>query len=284
MSLMGRNIFRWMRLAGIAMLMGLAVGLTGPAAAGAISETFAKHIQSSSTVVDHSAWDRLLKAYLISGPDGLNQVDYKLFKNKGHAALKTYLTALQAIDVTQLSRPEQFAFWANLYNAKTIDIVLTHYPVKSIRDIDISGLFADGPWGKKVVVVNGVELSLDDIEHKIMRPLFRDPRVHYAVNCASVGCPNLPRDAFTGRMLEDQLTKGAEAYINSRRGVSIMGREATVSKIYRWYGEDFGGDKAGILQHLRKYAQGPLAAKLEAIEDIGDYAYDWSLNDGLIGH
>ena len=101
------------------------------------------------------------------------------------------------------SRDEQLAYWINLYNALTVKVILDHYPVKSILDIDISpGWFSIGPWGKKLVAVEGVEISLDDIEHRILRPIWRDPRIHYALNCAAVGCPNLLREAFTGATAE----------------------------------------------------------------------------------
>ena len=127
--------------------------------------------------------------------------------------------------MTQLNQSEQFAYWVNLYNAKTVDLVVAHYPVRSIRDIGISGLLATGPWGKKVVRVEGVDLSLDDVEHKILRPLWRDPRIHYAVNCASAGrCPNLARSAYTGASLEAMLKVAARDYVNSPRGASIQNR------------------------------------------------------------
>jgi hypothetical protein len=124
------------------------------------------------------------------------------FKERGHGALKDYISTLVAVDPATLNRSEQFALLANLYNAKTIDIVLENYPVKSIKDISLGGglfaAFTGGPWKAKVLKMKGVALSLDDIEHGILRPTFRDPRVHYAVNCASVGCPNLGTEAFTG--------------------------------------------------------------------------------------
>ena len=179
--------------------------LTSVADAGQIETTFIKHDKTSTITVDHSAWDKLLETYIKADAEGLNRVDYAAFKRDGHAALKKYLLHLQAVDVTKLNQSEQFAFWANLYNAVTIDVVLAHYPVKSIKDIDISGFFKDGPWGKKLVKVNAIALSLDDIEHKILRGLFRDPRIHYAVNCASVGCPNLGKHAFQGIELSAQL-------------------------------------------------------------------------------
>ncbi len=234
-------------------------------------------------MVDHAAWDRLLKTYVKPGADGLNRVDYAAFKRNDQAALKAYIKGLEAIDLATLSRPEQFALLANLYNAKTVDIVLDHYPVKSIRDISLGGgllgVFASGPWKAKVLKIKGVELSLDDIEHGMLRPVFKDPRVHYAVNCASVGCPNIGTEAFTGAKLEAQLDAAARAYVNSRRGADPRPDELVVSSIYDWYQKDFGGSEAGVIAHLKSYADPALALKLENATSIADYAYNWSLND-----
>lgn len=239
----------------------------------------AKFNRSGENTAAHDKWTSLLKTYVKPSPDGLNRVDYAAFKANGRPELKEYLAALTATDVTNLARNEQFAYWANLYNAKTIDIVLDHYPVASIRDIDISGFFKNGPWDKKVVTVNGTELSLNDIEHVILRGIFRDPRVHYAVNCASVGCPNLGTAAFTGAALENQLDTLARAYVNSPRGFSVSNDRITASKIYSWFQEDFGNSEEGVLKHALKYAEPDLAAKMKSIADIRNFAYDWSLND-----
>jgi hypothetical protein len=156
-----------------------------------------------------SAWDKLLKSYVATAPDTLNRVDYGRFKSGGHAALKAYVAALQKVDPATLDKPEQFAFWVNQYNAKTIDVVLDKYPVKSIKDVSLGGglkaLVGGGPWQAKIMKVSGIELSLDDIENTILRAHYGDPRVHYAVNCASVGCPNLAVEAYRGgkaRLLE----------------------------------------------------------------------------------
>ncbi|MEO1544549.1 MAG: DUF547 domain-containing protein, partial [Pseudomonadota bacterium] len=198
------------------------------------------------------------------------------------------VSKLEAVDPRKLGRNEQFAYWANLYNAKTIDVVLDHYPVDSIRKITINeGLFgflkksvgAGGPWKAKVVTVAGTKLSLDNIEHDIMRPVFSDPRVHYAVNCASYGCPNLRRTAFTGATLEQQLDEGAKAFVNHPRGISVKNGSVTASSIYQWFQKDFGGNAKGVLDHSRKYAADDLKAQLEGVTEIGRYEYDWSLND-----
>ena len=127
--------------------------------------------------------------------------------------------------------------------------------------------------------LGSAELSLDDIEHGIMRPTFNDPRVHYAVNCASVGCPNLGTEAFTGARLDEQLEAAARAYVNSRRGVALEGKRIVISSIYVWYKADFGGSDQGVLEHLRRYAAPALAQRLAELSSIRDHTYDWSLND-----
>jgi len=234
--------------------------------------------KGSSTTVDHSVWDGLLKTYVHKSASGLNEVDYKAFKRSGHKALQKYLRALQATNVKILDRNEQFAFWANLYNAKTIDVILQRYPVSSIKKIK-SGLFSPGPWKLRILKVNGVTLTLNDVEHSILRANWRDPRVHYAVNCASIGCPNLARSAFTGKNLQKILNEGARNYINSPRGVSVKSGRVIASKIYSWFDEDFGGNERGVIKHMLKYAKPALAQKLKAAGGIYSYQYDWSLND-----
>lgn len=254
-----------------------------PAAAQSIAEQFATHQKGSAATVDHSAFDALLKAYVKPSEAGLNRVAYARFKAEGQSKLTAYLAALEKADVTKLDRPEQFAFWANLYNAKTVAIVLDKYPVRSIKDISLGGglvaTFTGGPWKAKVVKVAGRELSLDDIEHVILRGTFKDPRVHYAVNCASVGCPNLGTEAFTGARLEAQLDAAARAYVNSPRGIKVADGQVTASSIYNWFQVDFGGSAEGVLQHARRYAEPALKSKLESITTIAEFAYDWSLND-----
>lgn len=263
-------------------------GAAAPAAAETVTERFSAYNAGAPTQVDHAAWTRLLGAYVKPDASGLNRVDYAAFKAKSHDALKAYVAALEAVDVKGLDRREQFAFWVNLYNAKTIDVVLAHYPVGSIREISIGeglvGFFKKsvgfgGPWKAKIVNVDGVDLSLDDIEHAILRPVFKDPRVHYAVNCASVGCPNLQSAAFTRDNLEALLESGARSYVNSPRGVRIDEGKVTASSIYNWFQVDFGGSEAGVLEHLRKYADAELTEKLAGVARIDGYAYDWSLND-----
>ena len=154
-------------------------------------ERWTAYDAASSETVDHSLWAGFLSMYVVNADDGVNKIAYGDVSDAQHAKLKRYIALLSQSSVSRLAKAEQLAFWINLYNALTVDVVLDHYPVESILDIGISpGLFASGPWGKKLVAVEGEALSLDDIEHRILRPIWRDPRIHYAVNCASIGCPN----------------------------------------------------------------------------------------------
>ncbi len=242
-----------------------------------------KTVAAGSTVtVDHSAWDKLLKAYVVPGSDGLNRVAYTSLK-KEHSVLKGYLAALQKVDPATLDKPEQFAFWVNLYNAKTIDVVLDKYPVKSIKDISLGGglktLVTGGPWQAKLMKVNGIDMTLDDVENAVLRPIYGDGRVHYAVNCASIGCPNLAAEAWTGAKLEAMLEAGAKAYINSPRGLLVQGDSIKASSIYNWFKADFGGTDASLMAHLDKYAEPALKAKIAKIGKIASYDYDWALAD-----
>ena len=234
---------------------------------------------SSGKTVNHDGWDALLKRYVRTDKTGLNRFAYGRMTDSDKARLSGYVNKLTKVKITGFTRDEQLAYWLNLYNSLTIKVIVDHYPVRSIRDIDISpGIFSNGPWGRKLVRVEGRELSLDDIEHRILRPIWRDPRIHYGVNCASIGCPNLQDRAFTGKNAGKLLNIGARQYINSPRGVSISKDKVTVSKIYSWFAYDFGNSEKGVLLHLIKYADPKLAAQLRKLGRIHDAEYDWGLN------
>ncbi len=237
------------------------------------------HNPGNTKPIDHSAWNGILKTYLRRGDDGLARFAYAKVSAKDHRTLKTYIAKLGDIRITDRSRKVQLAYWINLYNALTIDVVLDHYPVKSIRDIDISGVLADGPWGRELITIEGNKVSLDNIEHEILRPIWKDPRIHYAVNCASVGCPNLAPEAYTAKEIDKQLDKAARDFVNDPRGLTIKDDEVTVSKIYSWFAYDFGNSEAGIIKHLKAYATPERAATLSKIGRISHTKYDWSLNE-----
>lgn len=238
-----------------------------------------KYNSADTRTIDHGSWTEILKKYVLPRSGQVNTFAYDRVDEKDRDKLANYITELSALSIGTYNRPEQMAYWINLYNALTISIVLEHYPVQTIRDIDISpGLFSDGPWGKQVVEVEGEALSLNDIEHRILRVIWPTPLVHYGVNCASIGCPDLGTEAFTGTMVNAQLEVAARAYVNDSRGVSIKDGKITVSKIYDWFIDDFGGNEAGVIQHLLAYATPELAKEISSIGTLSDVAYDWALN------
>jgi len=227
--------------------------------------------------VDHSAFDALLKAHVRPDAQAYNRVDYRGVK-ANLAALKAYVASIEAINPVELSRNEAHAYWINLYNAKTLEVVADAFPVSSIKKINLGGsfLFGSGPWKAKLMTVNGRDLSLDDVEHEIVRPLFGDPMSHYGLNCASYSCPNLATRAFTGANVDALLRENAVDYVNHPRGVAVINGRITASKIYSWYAGDFGG-KGRLKGHWSTLANPEKAAEIAAAT-IAGYEYDWSIN------
>ena len=237
--------------------------------------------ETSVMRIDHRPWQELLDAYVAADGSGVNLVDYERFQaDPGDAAkLMAYLDYLQGLDPRDYPRAEQMAYWINLYNAVTVKVVLDAYPVETIRDIHRGMTPYTGPWDDVHARVAGDDLTLNHIEHGILRPLWRDERIHYAVNCAAYGCPHLLDTAFTAANTEELLDAGARDYVNSFRGVDVVDEaHIVISSIYDWYVEDFGGTEESVLEHLRRYAEGDLAALLNGFEGAIDYDYDWSLN------
>lgn len=241
---------------------------------------------SNAATIDHSVWQSLLDAFVLEHESGVNRFDYAALKaNSGERErLRDYLAGLQAIDPRDYSRAEQKAYWINFYNALTVETVTEEFPVDSIREISesllgIGGLIPVGPWGDVRAEVAGIDLTLDDMEHGILRPIYRDPRIHYGVNCASIGCPNLVTTAFSAGNTEELLDGAARAYVNHPRGVDIVDEDfMVISSIYTWFVEDFGGDEEGVVEHLLQYAEPELAEQLRQFFGFIEYEYDWALN------
>jgi len=238
--------------------------------------------ETSQSVIDHSAWQGILDQYLkVSSGGEVNLFSYGDVKDLDKGNLQTYLKNMQNIDPIIFNKQEQKAYWINLYNALTVKLILDNYPVKSITKLGES-IFSFGPWDDDMARVNGVKLSLNDIEHEILRPIFKDPLIHYAVNCASYSCPNLAGSAFTSQNIDSLLDRGARDYINDARGVSFDGADLLVSSIYHWYKDDFGGEDASLISHFKLYAKPELKEKLIEFErNDGDieHDYNWQLNE-----
>jgi hypothetical protein len=239
----------------------------------------------SERIIDHGQWATWLNNWADQTKNGIRRVDYGAVDQAGQERLDQYLDHLTSVTVTELNRDVQMAYWINLYNALTVDVVLKHYPVDTIKDIDISpGWFSSGPWDKKLVTIEGKELTLNDIEHRILRPIWQDPRIHYVVNCASLGCPNLAGKPYTANRLDRMLEQAAKQYVNHPRGARVEDGSLIVSRIYSWYMSDFGGTEQQVIEHLKSHANEGLKQQLASQQSIYDYRYDWTLNSFSTPH
>lgn len=228
---------------------------------------------AGTTPPSHQTWDQLLKANVSSS--GI--VDYKGFV-KDKAKLEQYLKLISenAPDRKTWSKQEQLAYWINAYNAFTVKLIVDNYPVKSIRDLGPSlkiPLIKD-VWHYKFFKIGGVESSLDEIEHSILRKEFEEPRIHFAVNCASVSCPPLLNEAFMASKLEAQLDKVARGFINDSSRNKITADNAQISSIFSWFKGDFT-KKGSLIDFLNLYSK----VKIKPSAKISHLDYNWNLNE-----
>jgi hypothetical protein len=233
---------------------------------------------------DYGIWNQLLSRYY----DPVRGMNYCDLKAKDGKTLDDLRRRLASVDPASLAAPEQLAYWINLYNVNVVATVVDHYPVKSIRDISTDPLVRLNVFKKDTVPVKGGMTSLNDVENAKIREGFKDPRIHFAINCAAVSCPPIRTEAFTGARLSAQLDDQARGFLNdARRGVQIESKGAAgivihVTKVMDWFADDFKKWGGGQVPFIRKYLP-PDRRKL--IDDAKDnvkldfYSYDWSLND-----
>lgn len=237
------------------------------------------HDPNSRLMVDHSAWDYFLSRYLRRDMRGVNRIAYRNVTRDDYHGLLGYLQYLQSLDVRTLNRSEQLAYWLNLYNARTVALVVCHQPWLSIRQIKTKFLDLVGPFDDKAVTVLGKTMTLTEVENDVVRAVFKEPRIHYALNCASVGCPNLQPTAWTAANLNQRLDGAAYEFINSGRAFKVTPFGIKLSSIYKWYADDFGKEDAAVLQHMRRYANPQTRQTLCRYNMVMHYFYDWSLNE-----
>lgn len=234
----------------------------------------------SNIEVDHQLWQSLLSRFVRESADGINRVAYREFDEAAKLELSNYLESMSRVAPTQLNQNEQLAYWINLYNAQTIQVVLDHPKKKSI--LSMGPFFAFGPWDEPYLTIEGKPVTLNDIEHRILRPIWQDHRLHYVLNCASIGCPNLNRHAYQAELIDQQLAGAQVNFLRHPRAVTLTDSgKLQVTSLFDWYLIDFAQDISGLLAYLA--AQRPdLAADLSALVDEGnpkiDYVYDWDLN------
>ena len=236
-----------------------------------VAGTFGPAFSSQASTVNHEIWADLLEKYIT--PGGVNYTGFKTEEGR----LDQYLKVLEDTNPEKLSRNEQYAYYINAYNAWTIKLILSGYPgVKSIKDF---GTIFKSPWEKKWVRINGKVITLDDVEHNILRPRFRDPRVHFAINCSAASCPPLRPEPYLGHTLDQQLDDSTRSFVNDAKSYRLEGSTLYVSRIFKWFSEDFNEDALGF---YLQYADGDLKEKLTGQKDniqVKYMHYDWSLND-----
>lgn len=238
------------------------------------------HDKTSAMRVDHRHWESFLLNYLRPDQDGVNRVAYGKVKIRDRRKLNRYIEKMGEIDVTAYRRSEQLAYWINLYNALTVRLALDHYPfasIKNIKDFDDEGTV--DAWDRKLIVIDGIALSLRNIEENILDPIWSDSRISYAITCPAVGCPNLQPIPFSGQQLEQQLNEAAMAFVNDPRRITIQDGRLYVSSVYRWRMEAFGSTERGIISHLMAYADPELAMALQKFDRVHGEIFDWRLND-----
>lgn len=226
------------------------------------ANTSQTEINATPKSIDHKEWNDLLQKHVSK----TGKVDYKGFK-KDEKQLQVYLDELAAnVPEKSASKNAVFAYWINAYNAYTVKLILDNYPVKSIKDIN-------DPWGKKFFTLGNKKYSLEEIEHEILRKM-DEPRIHFAINCASFSCPDLLNEAYTENKLEQQLESVAKAFINDKTKNTIATDRIEISKIFDWFSGDFK-TKGSVIDFLNKYS----TVKINKNAKVNFKDYNWSLNE-----
>ena len=225
--------------------------------------------------IDHSKFDHIVKTYV----DAEGRVDYN-----GIAADNTfreYMKSLENAKADDLSRDGQLAFWINAYNAVTIDKVIKWKPKKSVRETFVPGVWTGTKFfTSRQHTVAGQRLSQDDIEHEILRKKFKDPRIHFAIICASSGCPILPQIAYTAENVQSRLEEETRKYLHSERGLQIDYVENTMklSKLFDWFAGDFESKSGSVANFIKPYLDEKAVAFLDRMPKMSYIPYDWALN------
>ena len=236
---------------------------------------------AAATPPDYRAWGEMLARHY----DPARGMDYRELQRTGRSALAALRHRLAEVDPAALSRPDQLAYWINLYNVSIVALVVDHYPIESIRDLSTDPIVRLNVFKRPHVLVKGGTISLDEVEHERIRKGFGDARIHFAVNCAAESCPPLRTEPYVGARIEAQLDDQARRFLAGPLGARVIEGEGEVtvrvSKVMDWFAEDFerwpGGRVAFLRDHLPAGPARRLAAAREVELEFDDYS--WKLND-----
>ncbi|QCK15133.1 DUF547 domain-containing protein [Mangrovivirga cuniculi] len=226
----------------------------------------------NTTPPDHSGFTQILQKYV----DDDYLVDYEGMLND-RTRLDSYLNELSNNAPSKdWSREEQLAYWINAYNGFTLKLILDNYPVESIKDLHptVNIPLLNTVWHKKFFKINGIDFNLDEIEHGILRKKFDEPRIHFAINCASYSCPPLRNEAYVASRINEQLDEQARKFINDPKKNKITTDKIKISKIFKWFTGDFKAN-GSLIEYLNKYSE----TTIKESADINYMEYDWSLNE-----
>ncbi|MFZ5653315.1 MAG: DUF547 domain-containing protein [Pseudomonadota bacterium] len=261
----------------------LLLGAGAQAAAGTVPQAqdwaeWNRSDEANPAAIDHGVWDGLLHRYVVEDhQSGINRFRYGEVAPADRAALDGYIAALAALEPRRYRRAEQLAYWINLYNALTVQLILDHFPVTEVSGIRIDGV---EPWRAPLVTVAGRPLSLDDIEHRILVPIWKDHRILFGLACGGLGCPDIQPRACTGPNSRELLTGAGRRFINSERGLSIAGARGPLraSRVLETYEREFGQDRKAFLRLMAHYAEDRKALYLLGYGGAIQYQDDWTLN------
>jgi hypothetical protein len=237
-----------------------------------------KSREDNSSTVNHSELDYILRTYVVTGhPSGINRFRYGMVSRGHKKRLEDYIASTAEIDPRNYSKQEQLVYWLNLYNALTINLVLDNYPVDSIKNIK-TGRAGIEPWDMKLVKVANTRLTLNDIEHRILRPIWQDHRIHFGLVCASLGCPNIQPAAFTSVNSRKLLSAAGREFVRHHRGLHLQNGKLQLSRIFDWYEGDFAANRKTLLKVFAHYAEDRTALYLLGFKGEFSYNYDWRIN------
>lgn len=230
-------------------------------------DTWSAHTPGSSVRVDNRAWAIFLSRHSVEGSDGITRVGYAGVPNTDRELLDQYIAGLARTDLAALSRSEQLAFWINLHNALLVRLVLDHVIVSSPDQIDAGvsftgGSFSGGPWETTLIRIGGRPVSLATIKREALRPVFRDPRWHYALCDGTLGGPSLARTPYSGATIDRDLQDAAIDFISSPRAVAFPDDAQALNALWKRDMADFGGSLSGVLGHIRLYATADVRQRL----------------------
>ncbi len=227
---------------------------------------------SKTSSIDYSNYEDFLKGYITLSADGVSYLDYKNINANEHQLLKNQIRLMEGVFITNYKKQIQLGYWLNLYNIIVLDEVLNNYPIDNIRDI--RNVFTD----KKVTIQN-LQLSLDDIEHKIIRPIFKDYRIHAALNVASISSGRLMAKAY-GNNINEELQDAMAAWFRRSNVFRIEGNNIHLVRVFDWYKEDFGNSESVMLNIISQHLTPSENLRLQRLSDkTVIYNYNWSLND-----